>query len=86
MFSIFGVIPTAERTTSASNTCMPVAVLTFTLQISPDLSTDSTEAFVMMLIPAFLKLRSNPLETSSSSTGTIFGKNSTTVTLVPIEL
>ena len=41
---------------------------------------------VITFIPDFLKERSNCLEISTSSTGTIFGINSTMVTSVPIAL
>ena len=62
----------------------PVFVLIVTLQISPLESIVSTEESVKISIPIFLKDFSNCLLTSSSSTGTIFGKNSTIVTLVPM--
>ena len=86
MFSILAVIPTADKTTSASITSIPLAVLMFTLQTAPVVSTDSTEEPVMILIPDFLNERAKFLEISSSSKGTMLSKNSTIVTFVPIEL
>ena len=84
IFSIFAAIPTAESTISASKVTFPLAVFTLAFTPSPEVSRDSTEAFVITSIPAFFRDFSKCLETSSSSTGTIFGINSTTVTLVPI--
>ena len=86
IFSILVFIPTADKTISASKISSPFLVLTVAFIPFPEVSTDSTEAFVMTLIPAFLKDRSNCLETSLSSSGTRFGKYSTIVTLVPIAL
>ena len=86
MFSMFAAIPTAESKISASRVMFPFAVFTFAFTPFPVVSTLSTEAFVMISIPDFFKDFSKCLEISSSSTGTMFGKNSTMVTLVPIVL
>ena len=86
MFSIFVLIPTAESTISASNISSPFLVFTVAFTPFPEVSTDSTEAFVITLIPDFLKERSNCFETSLSSKGTKFGKYSTMVTFVPMAL
>ena len=86
MFSMLVLIPTALKIMSASKTCSPLAVLTVALTPSPDVSTLVTSADVMTFIPLFLKDFSNCLDTSISSTGTMFGKYSTIVTSVPIEL
>jgi len=86
MFSIFAAIPTAESRISASNVMFPSLVFTLALTPFPEVSTDSTDALVMISIPDFLRDFSKCLEISSSSTGTIFGINSTIVTLVPIVL
>ncbi len=86
MFSILVLIPTAERTISASRTFSPLAVLTVAFTPSPEVSTEVTSAEVIIFTPDFLKLLSNCLDTSSSSTGTMLGRYSTTVTSVPIEL
>ena len=86
MFSMLASIPTAERTTSHSIFSSPFAVLTVTTHPFPEVSTDSTEELVLILIPDFLNDFSNCLETSLSSIGTIVGKYSTTVTSVPIAL
>ena len=86
MFSIFVLIPTAERRISASSTSSPLAVFTNAFTPLPEVSTLVTSAEVIMLIPDFLRLFSNCLEMSSSSTGTILGINSTIVTSVPIVL
>ena len=83
---MFETTPTAERTTSHSIFSSPLAVLIVTTQPFPEVSTDSTFALVKIEIPAFLSDFSICLETSSSSTGTIFGKYSTIVTSVPIAL
>ena len=80
------LIPTALNTTSASITSSPFLVLTVALTPSPDVSTLTTSEEVLILIPFFLKERSNCLDTSSSSTGTILSIYSTMVTSVPIEL
>ena len=64
----------------------PSLVFTLALTPFPEVSTDSTDALVMISIPDFLRDFSKCLEISSSSTGTIFGINSTIVTLVPIVL
>ena len=71
---------------SHSITSSPLAVFTFTLQPLTDFSTFSTDELVIILMPFFLKVFSNCLETSISSTGTIFGKYSTIVTSTPIAL
>ncbi len=84
--SILVEIPIADKTISASSTSLPAAVFTFTLHSSPLVSTDSTVEEVMIFIPCFLRIRPSCFEISSSSRGTILSKNSTTVTLVPIEL
>ena len=86
IFSILASIPTADKTISASNISSPFLVLTDALHVFPEVSTFSTEAFVITFMPAFLNERSNCLEMSTSSTGTIFGMYSTTVTSVPIAL
>ena len=86
IFSILVFIPTADKTISASKISSPFLVLTVAFIPFPEVSTDSTEAFVMTLIPAFLKDRSNCLETSLSSKGTKFGKYSTMITFVPMAL
>ena len=46
----------------------------------------STVDFTITSMPAFLNERPTCLDTSSSSTGRMFGMNSTSVTFVPIEL
>ena len=86
MFSKFDFIPTAESTISASKISSPFLVLTLAFIVFPEVSTLSTEEFVITLIPAFLNERSNCFDTSSSSRGTKFGKYSTIVTLVPMAL
>ena len=86
MFSIFDLIPTADNKISASNFISPFLVFTVATTPSPEVSTASTEEFVIILIPAFLKERSNCFDTSISSTGTTFGIYSTMVTSVPIVL
>ena len=86
MFSIFVLIPTALNTKSASRISSPFLVLTVVLTPFPDVSTLVTSAFVITLIPAFLNDFSICLDTSISSTGTMFGRYSTTVTSVPIAL
>jgi len=79
-------IPTADKIISASKTSSPLDVFTVAFTPLPEVSTLVTSDDVMIFIPFFLKERSNCLETSSSSTGTTFGKNSTIVTSVPMEL
>ena len=86
IFSRLDLIPIAERTMSASKITSPFFVLTTAFTPSPEVSTDSTEEFVITLIFDFLKERSNCFETSISSKGTKFGKNSTMVTSVPMAL
>ena len=83
---MFDLIPTAERTISASNTFSPLLVLIVAFTPFPVVSTDVTSVDVIIFIPSFLKDLSNCFETSSSSTGTILGIYSTIVTSVPIEL
>ena len=86
IFSILVLIPTAESTISASRISSPFFVFIVAFTPLPEVSTLVTSADVIILIPLFLKERSNCFETSASSTGTIFGKYSTIVTSVPIEL
>ncbi len=86
IFSIFVLIPTADKIISASKTSSPFFVFTVALIPLPDVSTEVTLELVITLIPDFLNERSNCFETSISSRGTILGKNSTTVTSVPIAL
>jgi hypothetical protein len=86
IFSILGCIPTADSTISQLIFSSPFFVLTITSHPLSDLFTFSTEELVIILIPFFLNVFSNCFETSISSTGTIFGKNSTTVTSTPIAL
>ena len=83
---MFACIPTADNTTSHSIFSSPFAVLTVTIQPFPLVSTASTDASVMILMPDFLKDFSNCFDTSSSSTGTMFGMYSTMVTSVPMAL
>jgi len=71
---------------SASRVTSPLAVFTLAFTPSPLVSTLSTEALVMISIPDFFRDFSKCFEISSSSTGTMFGINSTTVTFVPIVL
>ena len=66
-------IPTADNKISASKFSSPFFVFTVALTPVPDVSTVSTEEFVIILIPAFFKDRSNCFEISLSSTGTIVG-------------
>ncbi len=77
---MFVLIPTAEVRSSASKTSCPLAVFTNALTPFPVCHSFSTEEFVIMLIPDFFIERSICFEISSSSTGTTFGMNSTTVT------
>ena len=84
IFSIFASIPTAESTISHSIVSSPFSVFTFTKQPLPEVSTDSTEEFVLILIPDFLNDFESCFETSTSSIGTMLGKYSTIVTSVPI--
>ena len=86
MFSMLVLIPTALKIMSASRTSSPFLVFTVAFTPFPEVSTEVTSAEVIILMPLFLKERSNCLEISSSSTGTIPGKYSTIVTSVPIEL
>ena len=86
MFSMLVLIPTADNKISASKTSSPLAVFTKALTPLPEVSMRSTDALVMMVMPAFFIERSICFEMSSSSTGTIFGINSTMVTSVPIAL
>ena len=79
-------IPTAESTMSASRVSSPFLVFTVAFTPFPDVSTAVTSVEVIIVIPLFLNERSSCLETSSSSTGTIRGMYSTTVTSVPIAL
>ena len=83
---MFDLIPTAESKISACKVSSPFFVFTVATTPSPEVSTDSTEEFVITLIPAFLIERSNCFETSISSTGTTLGMYSTIVTSVPIAL
>ena len=64
IFSIFVFIPTADSTISASRISSPFFVFTVAFIFFPEVSTDSTDAFVITFIPAFLNERSNCLETS----------------------
>ena len=80
------LIPTAESTISAFRLSSPLAVFMVAVTPFPLVSTWVTSADVRMFIPAFLKLRSNALDTSSSSTGTMRSWYSTTVTSVPMAL
>ena len=86
MFSILVLIPTADKTISASRTSSPFLDLIIALTPSPEVSTAVTSVEVNILIPLFLNERSSCFDTSSSSTGTIRGMYSTMVTSVPIEL
>ena len=86
MFSILVLIPTAESKISASKISSPLAVFTNAFTPFPEVSIFSTEDEVMIFTPAFFIERSICFEISSSSTGTIFGINSTIVTSVPIAL
>ena len=87
IFSILDTTPTALKTMSASKvTNEPSNCFTFAFTNAPEVSKDSTEAFVIISIPCLRYCFSNSLEISSSSTGTILGKNSTIVTLVPMLL
>ena len=86
MFSIFVLIPTADNIMSALIVSSPLEFLTFAVTPFPEVSTDNTSEDVITFIPLFLNDFSNSFEISLSSTGTIFGKYSTIVTLVPIEL
>jgi hypothetical protein len=80
---MFVVIPTADKTISASTISSPFGVLMSHPALSFEVSTDSTDEPVITFMPIFLKDLSSCFETSSSSMGTILGKNSTSVTLVP---
>ena len=83
---MFVLIPTAESKMSASITSSPLAVFTVAFTPFPEVSIFSTDEFVIIVTPAFFIERSICLEMSSSSTGTIFGINSTKVTCVPMAL
>ena len=79
-------MPTADRTMSASTVSSPFFVLMMTEHFSPVVSTESTSLLVITLMPAFLNERSSCFDTSSSSNGTMLGRNSTSVTFVPMAL
>ena len=86
MFSILVLIPTAESKSSASRISSPLAVFTVAFTPVPETSIFSTDELVMIFTPAFFIERSICFEMSSSSNGTILGKNSTIVTSVPMAL
>ena len=76
--------PTATSTFSASFTCgLPFASVKVTLTPASVCSTLSTFAPVFTSMPRFLKSRVSSLEISSSSTGTMRGRNSRIVTSAP---
>src|SRR5690606_239466 len=65
-YSSLDVIPTTVRTVTAAIFSVHLAVLICTLQRLPEVYTDCTSALVSTFIPAFLRLRSNCLDISSS--------------------
>ena len=83
---MFETTPAALNTTSHSSVSSPFLVFTVTLDCLPEVSTPVTSELVMILMPAFLRVRSSCLETSLSSTGTMRSTYSTTVTSVPMAL
>ena len=86
MFSIFVLIPTADKTISAEISSSPSFVLMVALTLLPLVFTFVTSALVKTFIPLFVKLLSICFEISSSSTGMILGIYSTRVTSVPMAL
>ena len=84
--SILATTPTALNKISASKVTSPDGVFTIAFTPVPLVSTFSTSLPVIMMMPCFLNCFSSSLLMSSSSTGTILGINSTTVTFVPILL
>jgi len=77
-------MPTALSRMSASSTLSPAADFTLTFTPLPDVSTDVTSLEVMIVTPFLRNCFSSSLLMSSSSTGTMRGMNSTTVTFVPM--
>ena len=71
---------------SASTSTIPFLVFILTLQTLPEISTFSTDESSITFILAFLKERASVFDTSSSSKGITFDKNSTRVTSTPMLL
>ena len=86
MSSIFDLIPTALKTTSAEIVNVSFLFSTLTSTLSPRISDPVTLVEQRIFIPDFFNIFSNSLEISLSSFGAIFFSYSTNVTFVPIEL
>ena len=84
MFSVLGLRPTATSSFSASSSsCLPSLVTSVSFTPLSVLRMFSARAPVSTRIFCLRKLRSSSLEMSSSSTGTMRGSISITVTSVP---